>query len=87
VRREAAADFSSQSLAFESDFTWLRSGRPTGFGWMAQDLSERGAMGNAKAANAEKGEASADYGATAFIELLQDIEAFDLARLEAGPSS
>jgi creatinine amidohydrolase len=86
VRREAAADFPSQSLAFESDFTWLRSGRPTGFGWMAQDLSERGAMGNAKAANAEKGEASADYGATAFIELLQDIEAFDMARLEAGPS-
>ena len=27
----------------------------------------------------KKGEASADYGVTAFIELLQDIEAFDLA--------
>ena len=42
-------------------------------------------MGNAAVANVEKGEASADYGATAFIELLQDIEAFDLARLNDGP--
>jgi creatinine amidohydrolase len=86
VRRTAASDFPSQSIAFESDFTWLRAGRPTGFGWMAQDLSEEGAMGNAKAANAEKGEASADYGATAFIELLQDIAEFDLSRLGPGPS-
>lgn len=85
VRAEAAEDFASQSMAFESDFTWLRAGRPTGFGWMTQDLSASGAMGNAAAASAEKGEASADYGVTAFIELLQDIEAFDLARLSTGP--
>jgi creatinine amidohydrolase len=85
VRAEVAEDFASQSMAFENDFTWLRSGRPTGFGWMTQDLSASGAMGNAAAASAEKGEASADYGVTAFIELLQDIEAFDLARLGAGP--
>jgi len=85
VRRERLADFSSQSAVLETDFTWLRAGRPTGFGWMAQDLSSPGAMGNAKAASAEKGEATADYGATAFVELLQDIAAFDLARLEPGP--
>jgi len=85
VRRDAASDFGSESAAFESDFTWLRAGRPTGFGWMAQDLSASGAMGNAANASAEKGEASADYGVTAFIELLQDVEAFDLARLGAGP--
>jgi creatinine amidohydrolase len=48
---------------------------------MAQDLSESGAMGDAAAASADKGEASADYGVTAFIELLQDVEAFDLTRL------
>ncbi|MGO9135258.1 MAG: creatininase family protein [Methylovirgula sp.] len=85
VRMDAAEDFASESAALESDFTWLRTGRPTGFGWMTQDLSEAGAMGNAAAASAEKGEASADYGVTAFIELLQDIEAFDLARLRTGP--
>jgi creatinine amidohydrolase len=85
VRRDALDNFASQSAAIEADFTWLRSGRPTGFGWMAQDLSVSGAMGNAVAASAEKGEASADYGVTAFIELLQDIESFDLARLGEPP--
>lgn len=85
VRMDLAEDFASESATLESDFTWLRTGRPTGFGWMTQDLSERGAMGNASAASAEKGEASADYGVTAFIELLQDIEAFDLTRLRASP--
>jgi creatinine amidohydrolase len=54
---------------------------------MSQDLSASGGMGNAAAANARKGEACADYGATAFIELLQDIDGFDLTRLKEGPLS
>lgn len=85
VREEEATDFQPLSVELESEFNWLRPGRPTGFGWMSQDLSEPGAMGNAAAADALKGEACADYGATAFIELLQDIEGFDLARLKPGP--
>lgn len=85
VRTDKATDFISASVAMENDFNWLRAGRPTGFGWMAQDLSASGAMGNAAAAEAAKGEACADYGATAFIELLQDIEGFDLARLKEAP--
>jgi creatinine amidohydrolase len=86
VRREAAENFPSESATLETEFTWLRTGRPTGFGWMSQDLSATGAMGDASAASAEKGEASADYGATAFIELLQDVAAFDLKRLASGPA-
>ncbi|HTV34416.1 MAG TPA: creatininase family protein, partial [Methylocella sp.] len=58
-----------------------------GFGWMAQDLSGAGAMGDAAAATREKGEACADHGATAFVELLQEIERFDLTRLRTGPLS
>jgi len=85
VRFERADDFVSASVGMESDFNWLRAGRPTGFGWMSQDLSPSGAMGDAAAATTEKGEACADYGATAFVELLQDIEGFDLARLKQGP--
>jgi creatinine amidohydrolase len=87
VREDEAADFISQSVALERDFNWLRAGRPTGFGWMSQDLSASGAMGDAAAATARKGEACADYGATAFIELLQDIDGFDLTRLKEGPLS
>lgn len=85
VRLDDAGDFAPASIAIESDFNWLRVGRPTGFGWMSQDLSESGAMGDALAATAAKGEACADYGATAFVELLQDIEGFDLSRLKKGP--
>jgi creatinine amidohydrolase len=85
VRLDEVAEFPSASVAIESDFNWLRVGRPTGFGWMSQDLSESGAMGDASAATARKGEAYADYGATAFVEFLQDIEGFDLSRLKQGP--
>ena len=87
VRDEEAADFQSQSVEMEREFNWLSSGRPTGFGWMSQDLSASGAIGNAAAANARKGEACADYGATAFIELLQDIDGFDITILKDGPLS
>jgi creatinine amidohydrolase len=85
VHMGQAADFLSSSVEMEREFAWLRAGRPTGFGWMAQDLSASGAMGNAAAAQARKGEAYADYGTTAFIELLQDIDGFELARLKDGP--
>jgi creatinine amidohydrolase len=87
VREDEVADFQSQSVEMEREFNWLRSGHPTGFGWMSQDLSASGAMGNVVAATARKGEACADYGATAFIELLQDIDGFDLTRLKDGPLS
>ena len=83
VDMRRAGKFTPATVGFEKEFTWLRSDRPLGFGWMAQDLSDNGAMGDASAATAEKGEALADYGATAFIELLRDVEAFDLARLGA----
>lgn len=77
-----AKNFPPATLDFERDFAWLRADRPAGFGWMTQDLSPSGAMGDASKASAEKGEATADYWATAFIELLRDVEAFDLARLK-----
>ena len=86
VRPEALATFEPASLALEREFTWLRAGRPAGFGWMAQDLGPRGAMGDAAAATPEAGEAAADYGATAFLELLGDVAAFDLARLAPAPA-
>lgn len=85
VRREAIADFPPASITMTRDNNWLSAGRPVGFGWAAQDLSESGAMGDAAQASAEKGDACADYGATAFIELLHDVAGFDLQVLGAGP--
>jgi creatinine amidohydrolase len=83
VDMSRAKNFPPATLDFERDFAWLRADRPAGFGWMTQDLSPSGAMGDAGKASAAKGEATADYWATAFIELLRDVEAFDLARLKS----
>jgi creatinine amidohydrolase len=79
-----ARDFRSASEDFERDFLWLRADKPIGFGWMTQDLSAEGAMGDAGRASAAKGDAAADYWATAFVELLRDVEAFDLEKLSGG---
>lgn len=85
VREEKVADFKSAAVTMAREFKWLRPDRPAGFGWMAQDLNETGALGDARAGTAEKGKACLDHGARAFIELLEDVNRFDLDRLKDGP--
>ena len=84
MRRDAIRDFKPASVAMERDHDWLRaSGRPTGFGWMAQDLHEAGAMGDAAGANADAGHACAIHGAEAFVGLLRDVARFDVGVLKS----
>jgi creatinine amidohydrolase len=78
VRMGKAEVFEPRTVEMERRFKHLRAIQPIGFGWMSQDLSPAGAMGEAAAATREKGEASAEHGARAFIELLRDIDAFSL---------
>jgi creatinine amidohydrolase len=85
VRQDKAADFAPESLKIEREFARLRTDRPAGFGWMAQDLHPSGALGNAKAGSRDKGEAAAEHGARAFVQLLEDVHRFDLKRLKDGP--
>jgi creatinine amidohydrolase len=85
VRMEKAKDFRTFTQSMEQRFKQLRHAQPAGFGWMSQDISEPGAMGNAAAATREKGEALARFGAEKFIELLHDVAAFDLKDLKQGP--
>jgi creatinine amidohydrolase len=85
VRMAEARDFDSAAVAIEAEFKHLRVTQPIGFGWMSSDLHPLGAVGDASAATAEKGEACAENGADAFIELLRDVLAFDLTRLRQGP--
>lgn len=73
-----AADFVPRTVAMERDFAHLRAIAPSGFGWMAQDLHPSGAMGNAARADRERGEAAADHGARAFVDLLRDVDRFSL---------
>ena len=87
VRKGAVADFPSATLGMAKEFKQLSATRPAGFGWMSQDLNETGAIGNAGLATAEKGEAAADHGAKAFVELLHDVARFELDRLGGGPQT
>ena len=85
VRREKIADFRPATYAMERDYSYLRADDPVGFGWMTQDLHASGALGDASLATPEKGAAALDHGARAFVELLKDVEKFDLKGLAAGP--
>lgn len=85
VRKNAIADFAASSIALEQQYRWLSTQRPAPFAWQAQDLNASGAIGNATLAVAEKGEQLLDQGATAFCELLTEIDNFDVNRLAKGP--
>ena len=85
VRHDKIADFRPVTYAMERDYAVLRADYPAGFGWMTQDLHGSGAVGDATAATAAKGEAVLDHGARAFIALLEDVARFDPGQLAAGP--
>ncbi|MEI2386830.1 creatininase family protein [Breoghania sp. JC706] len=81
VRHDKLEDFKSNQLNFIQEFKHLRGHGPVQFGWKAQDLGAKGALGNAAAATPEKGFASLDHAARAFVELLDDVHRFDPDRL------
>jgi creatinine amidohydrolase len=85
VMMDKAEDFRPVTYEMDTTFRQLRTGRPMGFGWMAQDIHQAGAMGNAAGATVAKGEITADFGAKAFVEALADVHRFDLSRLKKGP--
>jgi creatinine amidohydrolase len=85
VRMEKAERATPQTIAMAQEFKWLGAYRPAGFAWMTQDLNPTGAIGDATLAKADKGEAALAQGAKAFVELLREIDRFDLSRLRDGP--
>jgi len=85
VRMERAANAVAATVGMAEDFKWLSAFRPVGFGWMTQDLHGSGALGDATLATAAKGEAALRHGARGFVELLGDVDRFDLTRLADGP--
>jgi len=85
VHPERAVAAIPATVKMAEDFKWLSAFRPVGFGWMTQDLHPSGAVGDATLATAQKGELALALGAQAFVELLQDVDRFDLQRLADGP--
>ena len=85
VRMDKAPNATPATVAMAREFKWLGAYRPAGFAWMTQDLNPSGAVGDATLATAAKGEAALAHGAAAFVELLREVDRFDLARLREGP--
>jgi creatinine amidohydrolase len=85
VKHDQIANFESAEIQMTKEFRWLSAGRPAPFAWATQDLNPEGAIGDATLATPEKGKALIDHGARAFIELLTDVDRFDLRRLANQP--
>ena len=85
VRTEKAAQATPATIAMAREFKWLGAYRPAGFAWMTQDLNATGAVGDATQASAAKGEAALAHGAQTFVELVREMDRFDLTRLREGP--
>ncbi|MBB4578688.1 creatinine amidohydrolase [Rhizobium aethiopicum] len=76
-----AEDFPSRQTEFVTRFKHLRAYGPHAFGWKMSDLNKQGVAGNAAAATAEKGEALIAHAVKGLVELLEDVDAFDLGEL------
>src|SRR5580700_2686255 len=85
VRMDRAPNAVPATIAMSQEFKWLGAYRPAGFAWMTQDINPSGAVGDATLATAAKGDAAFARGAEAFVELLREIDRFDLSRLREGP--
>jgi creatinine amidohydrolase len=81
VRLELATDFPSEQQRYLREFKHLRGHGKAQYGWQAEDLNPAGALGNAARASAEKGRLSLDHAARGFVELLRDVDAFDVDSL------
>lgn len=74
-----AENFRSATARADASFEFLRPQGPHGFAWMAPDINPAGVAGNAAAATAGKGAATARHQAEGFVRLLNEVRA---ARLE-----
>jgi creatinine amidohydrolase len=81
VRKEKVQNFVPSSVRMENEFKFLRPTGLHGHAWIAQDIHPAGAAGDASLATAEKGKQWAEYQADRFVELLRDVEKFELSRL------
>ncbi len=82
VRQQQLADFDSAASRWDAETRWLKTHGRTRPGWLSRDLNPQGAAGNALLASAEKGAASAEHALRGFAQLVDEVAAFDLGRLE-----
>ncbi|MGN8022773.1 creatininase family protein [Phyllobacterium sp. 22229] len=76
-----AQNFDSSQRAYIGDYKHLRAYGPHAFGWKMSDLNRLGVAGNAARATAEAGEQIIAHSVKGIIELLEDVDRFDVAVL------
>lgn len=81
VDMSKAANFPSRQSEFIKSFKHLRAYGPHAFGWKMSDLSAQGVAGNAGVATAEKGEQLISHAVKGLVELLEDVDRFDVSTL------
>jgi creatinine amidohydrolase len=75
-----ARDFPSFQRELAASMRHLRAYGPHAFGWKAADLNPQGVVGDASTATAAIGKRIIDNAAARFIELLEDVDRFDVGR-------
>ncbi len=81
VKMANARNFEPATVEISETFDILRPTGMTAFAWIAQDLHADGTAGDASLATAAKGRQTAEFQASLFIKLLNDVRAFSLDRL------
>ena len=79
VEMTKAKNFPSAQSVYTRDFHHLRAYGPHAFGWTMRDLNVDGAAGNAAIASAEKGEALLAHSVKGLMELVEDVDGFDVS--------
>ena len=85
VQMAQAQNFVSTAQARAQQFPILGNGRSAKLGWQTQDYHSAGAVGNAAAATAAKGEALVQAAGRALAQLLAELDALPLSTLVDQP--
>ncbi len=85
VQMSQAQNFVSTAQARARQFPILGNGRSAKLGWQTQDYHSAGAVGNAAAATAAKGEALVQAAGRALAQLLAELDALPLSTLVDQP--
>lgn len=87
VAMQHAQHFHSTAEQRAAQYPILGNGRSAKLAWQMQDYNPAGAVGNAAAATAAKGQALVDATAQQFAALLQEVAALPLATVGATPAA
>lgn len=82
VTMSEARDFPSLQYELNRTNKHLRAYGPHAFGWMATDLNPHGVTGHAGQATIDQGIALIEHAASGFVDLLRDVEKFDVTRFD-----